>query len=329
MAFADSFKNIMGKIGQGPLKKEGEGISQLGNGGFTGFHMKVDPNAPKPPKAHFGLGKKKQQAQPNVTAQQSLYQEPLNSTGYQPRNAAFASNQAPGVQPQGTGYRPLGTVAPQGNYQFQSTGFQGQQTDYQFQNNTGFQQRGGTGFQQPQPVQPMGTGFQAQQPNGTGFQTPAQQPAAMGAATQEGNREGSNISYINVTFQDQQGNAYFHVERILSVTNTAQCYRLIEFMRHRESVMVNVEDFDDERERQRCLDLLFGAAFSMNCSFVRIAKRSVYLIAPQGVYVATEPLFQQMTQDEKEFRWHGSVQPQPGQDRVHGTYMSYGERYAR
>ena len=116
-------------------------------------------------------------------------------------------------------------------------------------------------------------------------------------------RSEPNITYMPNLFVAGDGAAYRHVERLTQPMSASTCYRLIEFMRNGETVIVNTELIQDERENQRCLDLLYGAAYTMNCSFTRISVKSIYLIAPASVSVISYESLRQMNEQDQAVRW--------------------------
>ena len=124
-------------------------------------------------------------------------------------------------------------------------------------------------------------------------------------ATQPLRREG-NVTYMPNLYVGSDGAAYRHVERLTQPMSASTCYRLIEFMRNGETVIVNTELIQDERENQRCLDLLYGAAYTMNCSFTRISAKSIYLIAPSSVSVISYESIRQMNEQDQAVRWPGN-----------------------
>ena len=180
---------------------------------------------------------------------------------------------------------------------------------------------GWTGYQQPvnnaQQANPAAntgwTGYQqsmnnAQQANPaantgwTGYQQSvnnAQQEAEQHRARRTGKRQQrenqpqqSNIMYMNnggTNFVDESGSAYIHTERVIQMMNVEATFRVIDFMRNNESIIVNVEGIANETETQRCLDLLVGAAFTMGCSMTKITQfKHAYLFAPRSVLVLAD-----------------------------------------
>lgn len=87
-------------------------------------------------------------------------------------------------------------------------------------------------------------------------------------------------------------------------------------------------------ECDRCLDLLFGAAYAMGYTFTRVANRTLYLIAPQTVNVETYASLNDLTQRDNAGRWPGSDPsnpmdgswqrvPQPGSFAQQGVQTGY------
>ncbi len=141
-------------------------------------------------------------------------------------------------------------------------------------------------------------------------QVPPQSAPQSGYASQEVQGNG-NISYMPGNFVGDDGQAYKMVQRLAQPLSSASCYRLIEFMRNGESIVVNTELIQDEHENTRALDLLYGAAFTMNYTFTRISSRSIYLISPATVMVMPYESIRQMSDEDQARRWPGSTPPAP------------------
>ena len=297
MTFKDWTQSIWDKVRSGGAFGQGEGVeSNMANGGFSGY---------KPATAkHRPMGATQQQSMPQGA-------DPMaGMTGMNWEQPAPQSTGFTGMYPQGMGYQPaMNNAAP-----FQQPAMQP----------TGMQPPMG-GYQQPPmntPVPPMGTamwpeqtGYMDNHPMGaTGF------GAAPGAFQGGGYNQGmgggqtsrfqapeaapqDNIRYMPGSFVGDDGKAYSHVERVAQVSSVSGCYRVIEFMRNSESVIVNTEMISDEAEIQRCLDLLYGAAFAMKCSLTRVARRSVYLIAPATVMVVPYDGIRRISDQDMNTRW--------------------------
>lgn len=233
----------------------------------------VDINATMAPGAsRYGEGLGGFQ-RPGAAQEPTGYQQPW---GFQQPNMG---GQTPtGFQPTMGGQAPTGfqpTMGGQAPTAFQPMAAAPQPTGYQPQAQ-GYQPPAAPNFAQPQP---MG----AQRPaNGffPGSSTPQQTPPRS---------QPSNITPMPGLKQDAEGRAYRHVERIVQLTGLRQCFRIMEYMRNGESVVVITENIANMAEVQRCQDLLSGAAFSLNCSMTKLSsQRYNFLIAPNAVYVAKE-----------------------------------------
>ena len=135
------------------------------------------------------------------------------------------------------------------------------------------------GYQQPYQAQPeqmqQTASYQAQQ----GYQQPMQ---------------GSNV----VTFPGMQstpeGMVYAHVEYIVQLCSRNECRKVIDYIRTNASVFLNMEMIADGSERQRCVDMLSGAAYALGCALNKISPRGVYLISSPSVRVMMDNATQKL-----------------------------------
>ena len=184
------------------------------------------------------------------------------------------------------------------------TGF-GQQQGYQhlwnhpeqatWQSATEFQGTYQPQFQNPPANQP-GSPFVGYQPT---FQQP--QPAQPQPPVPD------NISYMPGGIVGKDGREYLHTVRVGQITGVPDCYALMQCMRNNETVVVNLDLVPDPTEIDRCLDLLFGASYALQCKFHRISSRNLYLLTPATVQVETAENLRHRTEYEAENRW-----PDPG-----------------
>lgn len=197
-------------------------------------------------------------------------------------------------------------------------------------------------FQPPQPYQPQWgqPAYSQMQPPepGTAFQNlwqanqpqqasqvyppqPAQPPVP------------DNISYLHGGIIGEDEREYVHTLRIAQVGGVPDCYLLMECMRNNETVLVNLDAAQDNAEIDRCLDLLYGAACALQCTFNRVSNRSLYLLTPATVQVRPAENIRRQTELEMDARW-----PDPAslayQQRVaareqqaYGGYGGYGAPY--
>lgn len=181
--------------------------------------------------------------------------------------------------------------------------------------NTGYQPRHQSPASQQNawnaaPQQPtMNTGYaprphaapQVGQPGFAPQQAPQQVPQ-QAPQTQE-----SNVAYFPGTVRDDAGNGYAMILRVAQITGIPSCYRLLEFMQNNEATIVNAEQITDVMEANRCMDMLFGAAYAMNQTFERISGKMIYLIAPRHVQVIPFDTMRHMSEMDMERRWPGAT----------------------
>ena len=288
MTLKEHFSRFMTLLRQGPYgDSEGYMKANMPNGGHTGWHP---------------IPEKKQRTRTGMTQQNTPvhtgYTQNQMQTGYQAGNAPQQTGYQAGAFQQ-TGYQ--ASASSQTGYQagaFQQTGYQAgafQQTGYQA---GAFQQ---TGYQAGafQQTGAFANGYGA----GRATRTPEAAQNAQGA---------DNLRYFPGTFVSEDGSAFRMVERLAQPVSAASCYRLIEFMRNGESIIVNTELIRDEYEVTRCLDLLYGAAFTMGYTFTRIASRSIYLISPASVMVMPYESLRQLNEQDAAQRWPGSTKESVG-----------------
>ena len=280
MSFVDSMQALLDKVRQRTGGEEEQHTSNMANGGFSGYHPATakhrvtrETGRQTVPEQATGYDMGAQQGAFTGTAQ-TTWQQPQQGTGYQ--------------QPQqGTGYQqPAGYQQPMDAYQqnqpYQGTGYQG----------TGYQ----GGWQQ-----------QPQQQGGWQDQGAWNQDASWGTnqtSWQSSQAAPNNISYFPGAFVGNDGRAYSHVERLALVTQVPSCYRIIEFMRNGESVIVNTEMINDPAETDRCLDMLYGAARALGCTLTRISsQKEIYLLSPETVMVVPYDGIRRMSDQEINARW--------------------------
>lgn len=243
-------------------------------------------------------------------------------SGYRPSRAKGQDVFATGtMQPVGTGAQQTPAAAPAGltqqgypqaAYAGAPAGYDGFQQPPSWsgsaQASAIWQQTPQQGYQQPQqPAYDTGFGQQAwQQPQQTAMQPPAQQPQAQDRRrkrdlpAREPAQQTSNVTLFPGSFVDQNGNAYVHVERIAQLVSVSACFRIIEFMRNGESVIVNTESIASDADVQRCLDMLSGAAFTLGCTLTRITQvRRAYLIAPSSVMVMEDAAMSRWSDNDR------------------------------
>ena len=161
------------------------------------------------------------------------------------------------------------------------------QTEYQ----AGYQPQ----FQSPPANQP-GSPFVGYQPQ---FQP--QQPAPQPQVQQSPIPD--NISYMPGGIIGRDGKEYLHTVRIAQITGVPDCYLLMQSMRNNESVIVNLDLVPDTAEIDRCLDLLFGACYALQCQFNHVSTRNIYLLTPGTVQVENVENLRRQNEYEVDNRW--------------------------
>lgn len=111
------------------------------------------------------------------------------------------------------------------------------------------------------------------------------------------------VHFLNNHVVDKNGKSYRHALRVAQITTVPDCYRLIEFMRGSETVLINLDAMSEAEEMGRCLDLLYGAAYALQCTFTRVANKSLYLITPSDILVQPYDSIGEMTDREIDYRW--------------------------
>ncbi len=86
----------------------------------------------------------------------------------------------------------------------------------------------------------------------------------------------------------QQGVRYDHALRVARLTGHLECCNMIPFMKNGESVLVDIEMIASDLERQRCVDLLSGAAYTLGYHMLKASAQGVYLIYPDSLYVGAD-----------------------------------------
>ncbi len=280
----DSLLNRVNGKGWGNRQEEPEVVSNMANGGTSGY---------RPGKVQ---GRSIFSTQ-SIPVQQATQSQPRTSSGmtgrFQAMDGQMQQTQPQNYVPQQGGFTQ--TMPQQETWNGGMNGNMGgyqqpmQQTSYQ-QSYAPMDQ----GYQQPmqqtsyqQSYAPMDQGYQ--QPM---QQTSYQQPYAP-MDQQPAQQAPDNISYMpGSNFVDEDRRSYNHVERIVQLVSVAACFRIIEFMRNGESVIVNTESIANEADVQRCLDMLAGAAFTLECSLTKITQvKRAYLIAPKTVLVMQDKSF--------------------------------------
>lgn len=137
---------------------------------------------------------------------------------------------------------------------------------------------------------------EAQQPQ------PPQQPAAaqpQPAPQQQGAQQPQGYPGNVVPFpgmrQGGDGSVYAHVEYVVLLRSRNECKDVIAYIKSNASVFLNMEFIASDSERQRCVDMLSGAAYTLGCALNKISPRGMYLISSPSVRVVLDPAMQKFT----------------------------------
>lgn len=124
-------------------------------------------------------------------------------------------------------------------------------------------------------------------------QSPAQQQSAQSQQPSTGYQ--GNV----VTFPGMQssgdGSVYAHVEYVVLLRSRNECKDVIAYIKANASVFLNMEFIASDSERQRCVDMLSGAAYTLGCALNKISPRGIYLISSPSVRVVLDPAMQKFT----------------------------------
>ena len=125
-------------------------------------------------------------------------------------------------------------------------------------------------------------------------------------------RQAGNV----VDFPVQQEAAPQHVEYVILLRSRNECTKVIEYIKTNASVFLNMEYIANENERQRCVDMLSGAAYTLGCQLHKISNRGIYLIASPYVRVMIDPAMK---------RFNATSESQPFLRQQTGEYPPVGE----
>lgn len=149
---------------------------------------------------------------------------------------------------------------------------------------------------QPQPMQKpaAATGYANQQPaaqqQSGGYRQGFQAPNAPYA---------SNVVPFPTIQRGPDGAVYSHVEYVVHLHSRSECANVIEYIKTNASVFLNIEYIANDTERQRCVDMLSGAAYTLGCNLNRISSRGIYLISAPTVCVVMDPTSQRLSSSQQ------------------------------
>ena len=293
MSLKDLRDRLVGALtGNSAFGQREQPESNLGNGGSSGFF----PNRTRPKDKSETQQQQYTQSYPNGGESNTGYytQQFTQQQGGNGYTQQFAQQGGMGYAPQ---FQQQGGMSYTQRFNQQSAGYapQFQQPAYGQQEapyaappmQQGYEQGGYNapqqGWQRPQ------MGYTSRQPSWQQQMPPQQQ--------QQPEAPMDNISYMPGSFVDESGRSYVHVERVTQLVSFQACYRIIEFMKNGESVILNTESVPSEAEIVRCIDMLSGAAYTLGCSLTKItATKRAYLIAPATVQVTADVSIRRMSE---------------------------------
>ncbi len=132
-------------------------------------------------------------------------------------------------------------------------------------------------------------------------QLPQQQPVAQSqpapqqqSAQQPQGYPGNVVPFPGMR-QGGDGSVYAHVEYVVLLRSRNECKDVIAYIKSNASVFLNMEFIASDSERQRCVDMLSGAAYTLGCALNKISPRGMYLISSPSVRVVLDPAMQKFT----------------------------------
>ena len=136
------------------------------------------------------------------------------------------------------------------------------------------------------------------------------QPAAYPQPQAQG-----NIVPFPGMMRSPEGTLYAHVEYVVLLRSRNECTKVIEYIKANASVFLNMEFIANDSERQRCVDMLSGAAYTLGCQLSKISPRGIYLISSPSVCLVMDPAMQKFASAPES---QGYVRPE------YAAYNNYG-----
>ncbi|NLB91541.1 MAG: cell division protein SepF [Clostridiales bacterium] len=73
--------------------------------------------------------------------------------------------------------------------------------------------------------------------------------------------------------------------QIIQLKSRETCKVIIEALRNNAAVLINMESIASDLEKQRCVDMLGGAAYTLNCQISKVSVKGVYMISPVNITI--------------------------------------------
>lgn len=159
-------------------------------------------------------------------------------------------------------------------------------------------------YQQQLQSQPQAQQVQPQQT----YQRPAQQTYQ---------QPSGNVVPFPGMQHSPDGSVYAHVEYIVLLRSRNECKDVIAYIKANASVFLNMEFIASDNERQRCVDMLSGAAYTLGCALNKISPRGIYLISAPSVRVVLDPAMQKFAVAPEA---QGFVRQRYETESYHGSY---------
>ncbi len=109
--------------------------------------------------------------------------------------------------------------------------------------------------------------------------------------------QGSNCVPFPGSQPGADGAAYAHIEYVVLLRSFNECRNVIDCIKQNASVFLNMEFIESVFERQRCVDMLSGAAYTMGCKLNKISPRGIYLISSPSVRVVIDQAMRRFTSE--------------------------------
>ena len=263
MSLLDKAQTFLRRFRTSDEPSEESMYSRRHDGSLSGYHPNVARQLPPQEPAAPAEVPYDPYAQPSTYAQEPMVGQ---SSTAQPADLYGYAQQSFWAPPEQQTYQP--------------------QTDYR----SGYQPV----FQSP-PANQAGSPFVGYQPQFQSQQAP--QPAQPQPPVPD------NISYMPGGIIGKDGREYLHTIRVAQITGVPDCYVLMQSMRNNETVVVNLDMVPDAAEIDRCLDLLFGASYALQCQFHHVSARNIYMLTPATVQVESAEGLRRRNEYEADNRW--------------------------
>ncbi len=151
-------------------------------------------------------------------------------------------------------------------------------------------------YEAQQAAQQQREAMQAQQMQQAQYAQPqyAQPQQAQYTQPQTYQQSAPNVVNFPGMQASPDGSVYAHVEYVVLLRSRNECKDVIAYIKANASVFLNMEFIASDSERQRCVDMLSGAAYTLGCALNKISPRGIYLISSPSVRVVLDPALQKV-----------------------------------